>query len=79
MVLHDTGGDIDTAHGLCELVDFKFGHFSFCVEVVFVAHDDDVFDWELAVVVVLVDPLVQVEKALWFVMSNTSTQQWVPR
>ena len=56
-------GHVDAAHGLCKLSNLKVRHFPILIQVVFVSHNHNVLDRELAVIIVLVNPLVQVVKA----------------
>ena len=63
MILEYTTGYICTAHGFCKLFDLQLRDFPLTCQIMFVPHNDNVLDRELAVVVVLVDPLVQVVEA----------------
>lgn len=56
--------NVNAAHAFSKFCYFKFGDSALCGQIILVSDDDDVLDGELAVVVVLVDPLVEVVEAL---------------
>ena len=64
IVVQDAAANVHAIHTLAELSDLELRNHALVLEVIFVANDDYVFDWELTVEVVLIDPLVQMVEAL---------------
>ena len=64
LVILNAALDVQTAHALAKLANLQLTDEALLLEIVLVSDYDYIFDRELAVEVVLVDPLVQMVKAV---------------
>ena len=64
VITFDAALYVEAVHRLAKLTDFKLRDQSFLFQIVFIANYDDILDRELAVIVVLVNPLIQMVEAV---------------
>lgn len=65
VVAFNAAAHVKTVHALAKLADLQLADLSLRLQIILVAHYNDILDRELAVEVVLVNPLVQVIEATW--------------